>query len=86
MTRCKRGLNLYSLHCGMLDRDDYAQDTPLLSEDREIDPDAAFGGKHARKELEARLLFKLDSRMSILVLIYILNCGRKICIKKTSPE
>ncbi|KAJ6520951.1 major facilitator superfamily domain-containing protein [Mycena capillaripes] len=57
----------------MLDRDDYAQDTPLLSEDREIDPDAAFGGKHARKELEARLVSKLDSRMSILILIYILN-------------
>ncbi|KAJ7700039.1 MFS general substrate transporter [Mycena rosella] len=55
-----------------MERDD-RQDTPLLSEDREIDPDAAFGGKLARNELEARLLSKLDTRMSILVLIYILN-------------
>ncbi|KAJ7095339.1 MFS general substrate transporter [Mycena belliarum] len=46
---------------------------PLLSDDQEIDPDAAFGGKLARKELETRLLSKLDTRMSILVLIYILN-------------
>jgi len=56
----------------MDDRED-EQDTLLLSEDREIDPDAAFGGKLGRKELEARLLTKLDTRMSILILIYILN-------------
>lgn len=55
--------------------DDIGQDTPLLAEDRGIDPDAAFGGTHARKELEARLLTKLDTRMSILVAIYVLNCG-----------
>ncbi|KAJ7228704.1 MFS general substrate transporter [Mycena pura] len=52
----------------MDDRDD----TPLLA-DADIDPNAAFGGKLARKELETRLILKLDMRMSILVLIYILN-------------
>ncbi|KAG1806862.1 MFS general substrate transporter [Suillus plorans] len=39
----------------------------------DIDPDAEFGGSAARKELERKLLRKLDLRMSILVLIYILN-------------
>ena len=38
-----------------------------------LDPDAEFGGAEARKELERRLLLKLDARMSILVVIYILN-------------
>ncbi|TFY60003.1 hypothetical protein EVJ58_g5425 [Rhodofomes roseus] len=37
------------------------------------DPDAEFGGPDARKKLERRLLLKLDARMSILVIIYILN-------------
>ncbi|KAI9001386.1 MFS general substrate transporter [Trametes punicea] len=37
------------------------------------DPDAEFGGHEARKKLERRLLRKLDLRMSILVVIYILN-------------
>jgi len=37
------------------------------------DPDNEFGGKEARKTLERRLLLKLDLRMSILVVIYILN-------------
>ena len=38
-----------------------------------LDPDAEFGGTEARKRLEKRLLLKLDARMSILVVIYILN-------------
>ena len=37
------------------------------------DPDAEFGGHEARKKLERRLLRKLDARMCILVVIYILN-------------
>ena len=37
------------------------------------DPDAEFGGAEARRELERRLLLKLDARMSVLVVIYILN-------------
>ena len=40
------------------------------------DPDAEFGGHQARKKLERRLLWKIDLRMSILVLIYILNYVR----------
>ncbi|KAI0322458.1 MFS general substrate transporter [Amylostereum chailletii] len=38
-----------------------------------IDLDAEFGGHENRQKLEKKLLFKLDLRMSILVLIYILN-------------
>jgi hypothetical protein len=38
-----------------------------------LDPDAEFGGTEARKKLEKRLLRKLDARMSILIVIYILN-------------
>ena len=41
--------------------------------DAGLDPDAEFGGTEARKRLERRLLLKLDARMSILVVIYILN-------------
>ncbi|EGN93087.1 hypothetical protein SERLA73DRAFT_98475 [Serpula lacrymans var. lacrymans S7.3] len=37
------------------------------------DPDSEFGGYEARKKLEKKLLWKLDTRMSILVVIYILN-------------
>jgi hypothetical protein len=37
------------------------------------DVDAEFGGTEARKRLEKRLLLKLDARMSILIVIYILN-------------
>jgi hypothetical protein len=58
----------------MDDRDD-ERDTLLLTQDRQIDPDSAFGGRLGRNELEARLVSKLDTRMSILILIYILNCG-----------
>ena len=39
-----------------------------------LDPDTEFGGTEARKRLEMKLLFKLDARMSILVIIYLLNC------------
>ena len=38
-----------------------------------LEPDAEFGGKEARTRLEKRLLLKLDARMSILIVIYILN-------------
>ncbi|KAF8639444.1 hypothetical protein AX16_010299 [Volvariella volvacea WC 439] len=36
-------------------------------------PDAEFGGPEARQALERRLLLKVDLRMSILIVIYILN-------------
>ena len=35
--------------------------------------DEDFGGTEARRKLERRLLRKLDLRMSILIIIYILN-------------
>lgn len=37
------------------------------------DIDAEFGGTEERKRLEKKLLRKLDMRMSILIIIYILN-------------
>ncbi|EJD01117.1 MFS general substrate transporter [Fomitiporia mediterranea MF3/22] len=37
------------------------------------DPDAEFGGLEERQRLERKLLWKLDCRMSILIIIYILN-------------
>ncbi|KAI0318322.1 MFS general substrate transporter [Amylostereum chailletii] len=43
------------------------------SVDYEVDQDAEFGGTAARKQLEKKLLWKLDVRMSIMVVIYILN-------------
>ena len=48
--------------------------------DLEADPahtgDDEFGGHEARKQLEKKLLRKLDARMSILIVIYILNYVR----------
>ncbi|PFH47256.1 hypothetical protein AMATHDRAFT_77287 [Amanita thiersii Skay4041] len=44
-----------------------------LSTQHEKDPDSEFGGTDARKALERRLLLKIDLRMSVLVVIYILN-------------
>lgn len=40
--------------------------------------DEDFGGTEARKQLERKLLRKLDARMSILIVIYILNYVRRI--------
>lgn len=41
------------------------------------DFDAQFGGTEARKALEKKLLRKIDLRMSILIVIYILNYVRR---------
>ena len=51
---------------------------PSLAEqpDGALDIDAEFGGKEARLRLERKLLRKLDMRMSILIVIYILNYVR----------
>ena len=51
---------------------------PPLAEqpDGALDIDAEFGGKEARLRLERKLLRKLDIRMSILIVIYILNYVR----------
>jgi hypothetical protein len=39
--------------------------------------DAEFGGRRARLDLERGLLRKIDGRMSMLIVIYILNYVRK---------
>ena len=41
--------------------------------DADDDANAEFGGAEARRELEKELLWKVDKRMSILILIYVLN-------------
>lgn len=38
-----------------------------------VDENAQFGGLEARKKLEKRFLLKLDARMSIMIVIYILS-------------
>jgi hypothetical protein len=54
-------------------RDKRALDYHSRDSEAAPDLDAEFGGTEARKELEKRLLRKLDARMSILIVIYILN-------------
>ncbi|PCH41493.1 MFS general substrate transporter [Wolfiporia cocos MD-104 SS10] len=48
-----------------------AEETAVVPED--ADDDAEFGGPEARRQLEKKLLHKLDLRVSILVVIYVLN-------------
>lgn len=51
----------------------------LVPSDMALDIDDEFGGKEARLRLERELLRKLDMRMSILIVIYILNYVRLGC-------
>ena len=53
-------------------RDERALERRSRDSEVSLDPDVEFGGTEARKKLERRLLFKLDVRMSILVVIYLL--------------
>jgi hypothetical protein len=55
------------------DMDTPEQAPPLAGTEAD---EAEFGGRDARLSLERKLLRKLDVRMSILVLIYILNYVR----------
>ncbi|KJA30031.1 hypothetical protein HYPSUDRAFT_196318 [Hypholoma sublateritium FD-334 SS-4] len=61
-----------SAHDRKLDTEEKG-DIRTLSNVSPEDPDAEFGGTEARKALEKKLLLKIDLRMSILVVIYILN-------------
>ena len=45
---------------------------PTTSNQPQVDPDAEFGGTE-RKKIERRLLLKIDLRMSVLIVLYILN-------------
>ncbi|KAF9646956.1 MFS general substrate transporter, partial [Thelephora ganbajun] len=64
------GINLSS---GQEESDPLLSSSNVRDSETALDPDAEFGGTEARKKLERRLLLKLDARMSILVIIYILN-------------
>lgn len=48
----------------------------VVEHESAVDPDAEYGGSEERKKLEKKLLWKLDARMSILIVIYILNYVR----------
>lgn len=48
--------------------------------------DEDFGGTDARLKLERKLLMKLDLRMSILVVIYILNYVRFLALLRSSTS
>lgn len=52
----------------------------IASNDPLRNVDAEFGGTEERKRLEKKLLRKLDARMSIMVVIYILNYVCQICL------
>ncbi|EJD01173.1 sugar transporter [Fomitiporia mediterranea MF3/22] len=52
---------------------DDIEDNRIDQEPYNDDPDAEFGGTEARKRLERKLVRKLDMRMCILIIIYILN-------------
>jgi hypothetical protein len=54
-------------------RDEYTLEPHSRDSEAALDPDAESGGTKVRKQLEKRLLLKLDAWMSILVVIYILN-------------
>jgi len=57
----------------------------LVPSDVALDINDEFGGKEARLRLERKLLRKLDMRMSILIVIYILNYVRlgRSCLAPT---
>ena len=63
---------------------DFTQKSSKEIEDHQVDhqlstdPDAEFGGHEARVRLEKKLVRKLDARMCILIIIYILNYVRPI--------
>jgi hypothetical protein len=63
-----------SIRKDLQDEEERRDDTDIS--DLNADPDAEFGGKEARERLEKKLLRKLDIRMSILIVIYILNYVR----------
>lgn len=66
--------------------DDFADErTEDMATDDANHPDAEFGGSEARKQLEKQLLWKLDARMSILVVIYILNYVLQVVSSCTFP-
>jgi len=51
--------------------------SPGFTED---DRDAEYGGREARQKLEKKLLRRIDLRMSILIVIYILNYVSCTCL------
>lgn len=48
------------------------------------DRDAEFGGWEERRKIERKLLWKLDCRMSIMIIIYILNYVSILLFLKTA--
>lgn len=61
----------------MIKSDTFISDTRVVQAGRDSQGvrhyDSEFGGPEERRQLEKKLLRKVDARMSILVVIYILN-------------
>ena len=55
------------------EKSDETTKLPSIDPSNDDDSDVEFGGYEQRKIMERRLVRKLDVRMSILVIIYILN-------------
>lgn len=67
--------SIHSITKDSIDHDEHSHGQQLGA-DIETDGNAEFGGDEGRKSLEKKLLWKLDLRMSILIIIYILNYVR----------
>jgi len=64
---------------GLIDRVSHSEESERATAGMgSRDIDSEFGGREARLNLERKLVCKLDVRMSILILIYILNYVRLV--------
>lgn len=67
---------------GLLDDKPSPNEVPIpilqmgATESEDDEDNSEFGGKQERQEIERKLLWKLDCRMSIMIVIYILNYVR----------
>ncbi|KAI0952280.1 hypothetical protein AcV7_008143 [Taiwanofungus camphoratus] len=66
-------MTLPSIAFGTNKKHDDDPEEQVVIEANVLNGDEQFGGHEARKRLEKKLLRKLDLRVSILIIIYILN-------------
>lgn len=67
--------NMSSIHKTDFEDEEHRVETTNNPSD---DPNEEFGGTEERNKMEKKLLRKLDLRMSILIVIYILNYVRAL--------
>lgn len=71
-------MTLPSIAFGTNKKHDDDPEEQVVIEANVLNGDEQFGGHEARKRLEKKLLRKLDLRVSILIIIYILNYVRTL--------